>query len=155
MPDRLLLIALVASLAGCVLGPDYQRPAIETPEQFEQRIAEGASIANLPWWQLFQDEQLQSLITVALEENKNLAIATARVEETRARLGFVRADQYPRLDGQAGVGRGNTAEQFIPGAGVQDENDHVVDIVSVLRDRWRLTRKDSHQLLKKQINIAV
>jgi len=153
MPDRLLLIALVASLAGCVLGPDYQRPAIETPEQFEQRIAEGASIANLPWWQLFQDEQLQSLITVALEENKNLAIATARVEETRARLGFVRADQYPRLDGQAGVGRGNTAEQFIPGAGVQDsyvvsaQLSYEVDLYGRLR---RQTESAQQELLASE-----
>lgn len=120
MDARLPLIGSLALLAGCVLGPDYQRPEIETPAQFEQRVADGASIANMPWWQLFRDEQLRRLITIALEENKDLAIATARVEETRARLGFVRADQYPRLDGAAGVGRGNTAEQFIPGAGVQD-----------------------------------
>ncbi len=111
---------LVASLSGCVVGPDYERPAIETPEEFRQRISTGAAITNIPWWQLFGDPRLERLIIIALEENKDLAIATARVEETRARLGFVRADQYPRVDGEAGVNRGNTAEQFLPGAGVQN-----------------------------------
>ncbi|UCH47667.1 MAG: efflux transporter outer membrane subunit [Betaproteobacteria bacterium] len=114
------LILFVASLSGCMLGPDYQRPEIETPEQFQQRVSEGASIANLKWWELFRDQELQRLIVVALEQNKDLAIATARVEETRARLGFVRADQFPRVDGVLDINRGNTAEQFIPDAGVQN-----------------------------------
>ena len=120
MYKRAWFAAAFLLLAGCTLGPDYRRPEIEAPEQFEQRVAEGASIANLPWWELFRDEQLQRLIGIAIAENKDLAIATARVEETRARLGFVRADQYPRLDGQAGAARGNTAEQLIPDAGVQN-----------------------------------
>lgn len=113
-------LVIAVALAGCVLGPDYQRPAIETPEQFRERASEGASLANLSWWELFGDDELQVLIKIALEENKDLAIATARVEEVRARLGFVRADQYPRVDGTAGASRGNTAEQFIPGAGVDN-----------------------------------
>jgi len=113
-------MVLVVLLSGCVVGPDYERPAIETPEEFRQRISTGAAITNIPWWQLFEDPQLERLIIIALEENKDLAIATARVEETRARLGFVRADQYPRVDGEAGASRGNTAEQFLPGTGVQN-----------------------------------
>ena len=120
MRTRFPFMVMAAALAGCVLGPDYQRPAIETPEQFRERVSEGAAIANLSWWELFGDDELRGLITIALEENKNLAIATARVEEVRARLGFVRADQYPRVDGAAGASRGNTAEQFIPGAGVDN-----------------------------------
>lgn len=120
MKPGLVAIAMVVSLSGCVVGPDYERPAIETPEEFRQRISTGAAITNIPWWQLFDDPQLERLIIIALEENKDLAIATARVEETRARLGFVRADQYPRVDGEAGANRGNTAEQFLPGTGVQN-----------------------------------
>jgi multidrug efflux system outer membrane protein len=114
------LILFVALLPGCMLGPDYQRPEIETPDQYRQRVASGASIANSKWWELFRDEQLQSLIMAAIGENNDLAIATARVEETRARLGFVRADQFPRVDGVANISRGNTAEQFLPDAGVQN-----------------------------------
>ena len=53
-------------------------------------------------------------------ENKELAIATARRDEVRARLGFTRADLYPQVDGVASAGRGNQAEQFLPGVGEQD-----------------------------------
>ncbi len=153
MCKRAWLMVAVALLAGCMVGPDYQRPEIETPEQFQQRVAEGASIANLPWWQLFRDEQLQRLIGIAIAENKDLAIATARVEETRARLGFVRADQFPRIDGQAGAARGNTAEQLIPDAGVQ--NSYIlsarlafeVDLYGKLR---RQTESARQQLLASE-----
>ena len=56
-------------------------------------------------------EDLVALVETALLNNKELAIALARIEEARASLGFVRADQFPNLDGGAGAARGNT----IPG----------------------------------------
>lgn len=120
MKARLATIAIAVLLASCVVGPDYEQPEIETPEQFRQRISIGASISNTPWWQLFEDAQLERLIIIALEESKDLAIATARLDETRARLGFVRADQFPRLDGVADASRGNQLAQFLPGVGIQN-----------------------------------
>jgi len=153
MHKHAFIIAVLAVLAGCTLGPDYHRPEIETPEQFQQRINAGASIANLPWWELFQDPQLQRLITVALKENKDLAIATARVEETRARLGFVRADQYPQVNGIGEIGRGNTGEQFAPGIGVQDryylsaQMSYEVDLFGKLR---RQTEAAQQELLASE-----
>ena len=153
MRKRLLSIAAFGVLAGCTLGPDYKRPPIETPQQFQQRISEGASIANLPWWELFRDQQLQHLISVALKENKDLAIATARVEETRARLGFVRADQYPQVNGIGEIGRGNTGEQFVPGIGVQDryylsaQMSYEVDLFGKLR---RQTEAAQQELLASE-----
>ncbi len=103
-----LLLALVAG--GCTLGPDYQRPELPMPDAYLQTAEEGATIANLAWWELFQDPQLRSLIEVALEENKNLAIAAARVEEARAQFGVTRADQFPTVDAGTQAERGNTAE---------------------------------------------
>ena len=103
-----LLLALVAG--GCTLGPDYQRPELPMPDAYLQTADEGATIANLPWWELFQDPQLRSLIEVALEENKNLAIAAARVEEARAQFGVTRADQFPNVNAGTRAERGNTAE---------------------------------------------
>jgi multidrug efflux system outer membrane protein len=60
---------------------------------------EGASIANLSWWELLQDEELQRLIAIALEENKDLKVATATIEEYEARLMVARMDFAPKLDG--------------------------------------------------------
>jgi multidrug efflux system outer membrane protein len=107
----------VALIAGCAMGPDYERPETAAPESYRAPSIPGASIANLTWWELFADEELNQLIETALINNKELAIAIARVEEARALAGFVRADQFPRVDGAANAGRGN----FLPGAGAPGE----------------------------------
>jgi len=115
------LVAAMIATGGCALGPDYQRPEIENPESFRQPAGTGESVANLGWWQQFQDPQMRALIELALAENNDLAIAVARIEEARARYGFVRADQFPRIDGQATANRGNLQTFFIPGVGAQDQ----------------------------------
>ena len=121
MSRRLVVAALIVFVSGCMLGPDYQAPEIETPERYLQAGAEGESIANLKWWELYDDESLNELITLALEENRDLAIAVSRIEEARARYGFVRSDLFPTLDGGAQVSRGNIFPgQNLPPGGVTD-----------------------------------
>jgi multidrug efflux system outer membrane protein len=112
---RLVLLAFAAGLAGCALGPDYQRPELEVPAAWVQGVEEGASLANLPWWDLFQDPQLQALIRTALEENQDLGIAAARIDEFRAVLGVTRASQFPSLDLSATGGRTRPSENVFPG----------------------------------------
>ncbi len=85
-------------IAGCAMGPDYLRPQIETAERFRISHAEGQSIANLRWWELLHDEELQRLINQALVENKDLKQAIASVEELQARLNIVRMDFLPQID---------------------------------------------------------
>lgn len=96
-------VALV--LSGCMLGPDFQRPQLPEPAQYKEPVVAGESIANLPWWEVYSDLSLQKLIRTALEENKDLSLAFERINEARAALGFVRADQYPFLDYSGGVSR--------------------------------------------------
>ena len=119
---RRLLLALVCALgvSSCALGPDYERPEIDVPEGFREPGDAGPPLANVEWWNVFQDQQLNALINIALEESRDLALASARLEEARARLGFVRANQFPRLDINAAASRGNSAEQFFPGSGIQE-----------------------------------
>jgi multidrug efflux system outer membrane protein len=94
-----------ALLAGaCTLGPDYERPPVVTPEQWRQTTEAQASIANTPWWELFGDEQLRSLVEVALAENRDLRIAVERIEEARALYGFSRSQLYPQVSADAHVG---------------------------------------------------
>jgi multidrug efflux system outer membrane protein len=115
------LVAVMIATGGCALGPDYERPVIDDPQAYRQPIKTGESIADLSWWQQYQDPQLRALIELALAENNDLAIAVARIEEARARYGFVRADQFPRIEGTASAGRGNQVGAFIPGVGVQEQ----------------------------------
>lgn len=94
---RLLIIAGSFLLISCALGPDYERPQTEEPKGF--RMAEASpdipSLANLPWWDLLRDEQLQSLIKIALAENRDFRQAAAVVEEFQARAFIARSDYLP------------------------------------------------------------
>jgi len=96
--SRVLLLLSSLLLASCALGPDYSRPSIDAAARFRMAETEGQSIANLPWWELLQDEQLQRLIKQALLQNRDLKQAVASVEELQARLGIARMDYFPKMD---------------------------------------------------------
>ena len=96
--SRVLLLLSSLLLAPCALGPDYSRPSIDAAARFRMAETEGQSIANLPWWELLQDEQLQRLIKQALLQNRDLKQAVASVEELQARLGIARMDYFPKMD---------------------------------------------------------
>ena len=99
MSLRRLVLALALVASGCALGPNYKRPEIATPDAWRNLpAAEAESLANTPWWEVFDDPQLQELIRIALVENKDLKIAAERIEEARARYGFTKADLWPAFD---------------------------------------------------------
>jgi multidrug efflux system outer membrane protein len=95
-------------LAGCAVGPNYQRPAVGSPESFrgDTRMASN-SIADLPWWRVFHDDALQPLIRLALTNNYDLRVAVTRVEQARALAAQARAQFFPQLNYAllAGAGR--------------------------------------------------
>lgn len=114
MHARMVLAAALLA-GGCTLGPDYARPELPMPEGWrELATAEQESLANTPWWQLFDDPELVRLIEIALAENKDLAIAVERIEEARARYGFQRSDLYPQIDAYASATRMRVSENGIP-----------------------------------------
>ena len=125
---RPALILISVWLGGCAVGPDYERPEIESPEDYNERINQGAAIANAAWWTIFEDAELNRLITIALDENKDLAIAAARVEEARARAGFARGDFYPQIGVNASGQRGNQLEAIFPDTGIQNNYGLTADL---------------------------
>jgi outer membrane protein, multidrug efflux system len=90
-----LSIAIVFS--GCAVGPNYKRPPVNAPVDFRsvEGHAQQASIADLPWWEVFKDDKLQSLIRTALANNYDLRIAVTRVEQSRQIALEARAQYYP------------------------------------------------------------
>ena len=100
---RRFLPMLVASFAlgGCLLGPDYQRPAVDAPSAFRFEDKSARDLANTAWWEQFQDPVLNSLVQTALAENKDVKIAAARVEEFLGRFGVTRAQLFPQVGAQA------------------------------------------------------
>src|SRR5580765_7540379 len=92
------------TVAGCAVGPDYKRPEMPAPTQyrFVQEPNQAQSMADLPWWAVFEDPTLQALIREGLTNNLDLRVAVARVEEARARAGIAKSFLYPQVDGVAG-----------------------------------------------------
>ncbi|HEX5392144.1 MAG TPA: efflux transporter outer membrane subunit [Rhodocyclaceae bacterium] len=99
---------LVAGLtAGCSLAPNYSRPSLPVTDQWPEgaKPAGQRQVVNLDWQALFPDQRLQAVIQLALDNNRDLRIAVARVEEARAQWGVQKADRLPSLD----VSLGRTA----------------------------------------------
>jgi multidrug efflux system outer membrane protein len=96
------IVALAA--AGCAtVGPNYARPSVPTPAQYRsiEGVAQGESLADAPWWAVFEDPFLQSLIREAIQNNLDLRAAVARVQQARAQAGVVRSFRFPQVDGTA------------------------------------------------------
>ncbi len=131
-----------ALLTGCALTPDYQRPALDIPVTYHvdseqaSAIEPGESIANLAWWQVFEDAQLQSLIRSALVENKDISVALSRVAQASFQLTSTRANQYPFFDISAGATRGRQSQLLVPGASIE-ESFLVMGNLSFELDLWR------------------
>ncbi|HTQ25625.1 MAG TPA: TolC family protein [Candidatus Binataceae bacterium] len=100
-------------LWGLEVGPDYKRPQVRPVEQYRSQVgpSEANSLADLPWWQVFNDRALQNLIVTALEHNYDLQLAANRVEQARALVGVAASQLYPQIGYQAFAGREKT---FIP-----------------------------------------
>lgn len=101
------VLMTVALLSGCLVGPHYQRPAVSTPANFRgQDAATSDSIADLPWWNLFADQTLQSLIHTAVVNNHDLRAAAARVEQARELAAESHAQYLPQIGYEAGLSEG-------------------------------------------------
>ena len=98
------IAALLVLAASCKLGPDYRRPLLDEPADF-RGVASGSSLANVDWWEIFEDPVLRELIEAALAGNKDLLAAAWRVDEARAQLGFVRSEMYPSFTYQLSADR--------------------------------------------------
>ena len=104
---KAIVMSVFILVSGCAVGPDFEKPVVETPDQYRSENMPMESDVNLEWWKLFNDPVLYLFVTMALENNKDLQIAASRVEEARASLGFTRADQFPQINIQGGAGTGN------------------------------------------------
>ena len=105
-----LLLALFF-LAGCAVGPDYRRPAVDTPGQFHNtpNPASTNSLADLPWWEIFHDPALTNLIHIALTNNYDARIAASRVEQAWALAAQARSQFLPEVGYDVNAYRGKNA----------------------------------------------
>jgi len=97
-----------------MLGPDFQKPDIDSPAAFRfDTVNPNDSMINLRWWELFEDPLLDTLIVHALENNRDVLATAARVDAARSNIGFTKADQWPSFSyitgtSSSGIGSNNT-----------------------------------------------
>jgi outer membrane protein, multidrug efflux system len=129
---NLAVFAFSALLTGCFkVGPDYQKPAVDTPEQWRFADQETRDLSNTKWWEQFGDPVLNGLLEKAFRGNLDLKIAAARVEQFMGLYGSTRADLFPQFSGDATYQRRKASDQVrnFPGAG--SPNDSSFDFASL------------------------
>jgi len=150
---------VTAALAGCAVGPNYKRPDLTVPQQFykdsvdsaaaaarRDSIAAARSLADAPWWEIYQDTVLTALIDTALQNGFDARMALARVDESRAIYGVAKSQYYPQVGYSAAA-----AEQRIPTitgdslAGVAAARYNVLGSLSWELDIWGRVRRSSEQ----------
>jgi multidrug efflux system outer membrane protein len=97
---------MLLTLAGCKVGPNYKRPALDVPGQYRglaPGLGTGGNFAEMKWQSVFPDDVLQSLIKEALTNNYDIRIAANRILQAQASLGVTRSNQLPSLNGSFGV----------------------------------------------------
>jgi len=94
--SNLSLVALLV-LSGCLLGPNYERPAVDAPPAFRFAESDAKDLVNTAWWEQFQDPALNALIATALADNKDVKIAAARVEQFLGQFETTRSQLFPQV----------------------------------------------------------
>ena len=111
---RLALGITALLLASCSFAPKYERPPTDPPGQWRVSDSGAGSLADLPWWQVFQDPALQELIRIALAENKDLKIAVTRIAQARAEAGVANAALFPQIGASGSASREKSSERTYP-----------------------------------------
>lgn len=143
--SRALCIACVLLLAGCALGPDYQRPVFEAPAAYvPEAAADGpGSAADLGWWALYHDPALDALLREAVAHNLDLRAAVARVEQARAVVGATGLGLFPQIDAQAGAARNQAAIDNAPGNVRRADTESVSVGLAWELDLWGRLRREN------------
>lgn len=108
----LIALSTVFLFEACKVGPNFktQRTEIDAAAVYRYdsiQLAMTDSVLNISWWELFDDPVLADLIKIGLSENKDALIASSRIEQAMAQLGFTKADLWPKVGYNVGAQRGN------------------------------------------------
>ena len=128
--------AALVALFGCAVGPNYERPKLPTTPTFRDTQEQQASIADLPWWEVFRDDVLQGLIRESLEENRDLRTAVANVEQARDAAAVQRGELFPQSGYEGDAARGKRS--FLGGVFPGSEGNVASSYLALLNVAWEL-----------------
>ncbi len=103
-------LLLATALAGCTVGPTFERPAVPTQSGYlapGEAVSPAAATADVPsrWWTLYGSPELDALVDRALANNRSLAASNATLARARAQLAAIRGTQLPQVDANARIER--------------------------------------------------
>jgi len=111
MRSLIIFSMLMLTLFGCMVGPNYKPPVVETPTAWRFEEKQAREVANTAWWEQFDDPVLNELIRAALKENKDIKLAAARIEDFVGRYRTTRAPLFPQVGAGALAGRSRATER--------------------------------------------
>lgn len=111
MRELFIISALALLVQGCMVGPDYRRPTVDTPQEWRFQEQETRELADTRWWEQFDDPVLNDLIGIGLAENKDVKIAAARIEQFAGQYITTRSALFPQIDAGASFGRERASEK--------------------------------------------
>ncbi len=114
MRIRIFATLLAAGLAGCMVGPNYLRPEVESPAAWRIDYPKAAEVANIKWWEQFGDPVLNGLVETALRDNRDLRIAAARVDQFIGALTATGSQLYPQIGYGADASRARASAVGVP-----------------------------------------
>jgi multidrug efflux system outer membrane protein len=148
-------MAFTLHLSACMVGPDYQRPEIESPDSWhtdlDYKDIKGDSLSDLAWTEIFHDDDLRAYILQALERNKNLLIAIERIEEARAANLVTRSSLYPTLDGALLLERED--ESSLTNINPEQADEHFFGLAAAWElDLWGKNRRASNAAFARYLS---
>jgi NodT family efflux transporter outer membrane factor (OMF) lipoprotein len=118
------LVVLLVCATACTLGPDYKQPELDVPDVWQSRAVEGVKQGEASiqvWWEGLGDPVLIDLLKRAQAANLDLAIAVARIRESRATYGISKSDWYPEVNVEGNAGAQELSENSFGDLGVGGE----------------------------------
>lgn len=126
----------VAIMTGCAVGPDFETPVVEGTAEYQYDTTQVDSMETVEWWELFNNPTIDTLVKQALENNKDLGMALARLDQAAAAHGFTRADLFPQISIGTGISRGAPL-----GEGSLGNNAYLAPQLNYELDLWGKLRR--------------
>ena len=102
-----ILLGIISFISSCKFGPNFEKPQPKTSDYFRFDSAQIDSVVNISWWEMFNDPILDTLIQTALDSNKDVQIAAAKIEEYRSIVGYKKGATWPAFGYQGNARYGN------------------------------------------------
>jgi outer membrane protein, multidrug efflux system len=137
----IFLAFLIIGIAGCSVGPNFQKPVVNSPVEFRFDYSGEDTTAILSWWELFNDPVLDSLIRTALVENRDVGIAAKRIEEARANMRYNKSFMWPYIGYEGNIYSGNINNVLLSGNTDNFTNFYAAPVLSWELDFWGKYRR--------------